>query len=209
MLLRLNTIGAEVIESLAPSFNNLPETNHLDGKYRLRRYSAVRCNGKCVDTGVDTFEQSSEYNKFQGDMSRKFEPIEKSIIESDAILQICSQFNYICGFPEKQKIDIHQMRVITLEDETPVSPEGVHQDGYDYICVVGVNRYNVTGGHFLAYLNRDEEPFLSLPLRPRLMVTVNDRVLWHNASDIKPVLGKDGYMDSFILTAKVDDYAID
>ena len=209
MLLRLNTIGAEAIESLAPSFNNLPETNHLDGKYRLRRYSAVRCNGKCVDTGVDTFEQSSEYNKFQGDMSRKFEPIEKSIIESDAILQICSQFNYICGFPEKQKIDIHQMRVITLEDETPVSPEGVHQDGYDYICVVGVNRYNVTGGHFLAYLNRDEEPFLSLPLRPRLMVTVNDRVLWHNASDIKPVLGKDGYMDSFILTAKVDDYAID
>ena len=206
MLLRLNTIGAEAIESLAPSFNNLPETNHLDGKYRLRRYSAVRCNGKCIDTGVDTFEQSSEYNKFQGDMSRKFEPIEKNIIESDAILQICSEFNYICGFPEKQKIDIHQMRVITLEDETPVSPEGVHQDGYDYIAVIGVSRYNIEGGEFLSYMNKnDKKPFMSVPLNPGLMVILNDRELWHNASKIKAVIGKHGYMDSFILTAKMFD----
>lgn len=207
MLLRLNTIGAEVIDGLAPSFNYLPETEHLDGKYRLRRYSVVQCNGNRLPSpvGDNTFTQSDEYNKFQGNVTRQFEPIEPSVLNSIDMGVMCSMFKDMCRLPANQKINIHQMRIITLEDETPVSPEGIHQDGYDYICVVGVNRYNVTGGHFLAYLNRDDEPFMSLPLKPKLMVAINDRALWHNATKIKPVLGKDGYMDSFILTARIDD----
>ena len=204
MLMRLDTIGAAAIESLAPSFNNLPETDHLDGKYRLRRYSAVSCNGNCVEVGDNTFQQSSEYNKFQGDMSRKFEPIEKEVIESVAMLEICSIFTHFCGFPDNHKVDVHQMRVITLDEETPVSPEGVHQDGYDYIAVVGISRYNIEGGNFLSYMKKDdEEPIMSLPLNPGLMIIVDDRVLWHNASKIKPVIGSEGYLDSFILTAKM------
>ena len=37
MLLQLGTISRSAVEDLSQSFNNLPETDHLDGKYRLRR----------------------------------------------------------------------------------------------------------------------------------------------------------------------------
>ena len=208
MLLHLSTISRSAAEDLSQSFGNLPETEHLDGKYRLRRYSVISCNEESCDKLKDqTFFQSEELNKFQGGMVRKFAPIEDSVINSNGLLEIYNRFREIAGFPLGQKVDVHQMRVITQEEETQVSPEGVHQDGYDYICIVGINRHNITGGHFLGYGNKDEEPFLSLPLEAGTMVVVNDRQLWHNASTIKsryPIGHEAGFLDSFILTMRFD-----
>ena len=208
MLLHLSTISRSAAEDLSQSFGNLPETEHLDGKYRLRRYSVISCNEEsCDKLKHQTYFQSEELNKFQGGMVRKFEPIEDSVINSNGLLEIYNRFREIAGFPLGQKVDVHQMRVITQEEETQVSPEGVHQDAYDYICIVGINRHNITGGHFLGYGNKDEEPFLSLPLEAGTMVVVNDRQLWHNASTIKsryPIGHEAGFLDSFILTMRFD-----
>ena len=208
MLLHLSTISRRAAEDLSQSFGNLPETEHLDGKYRLRRYSVISCDEESCDKLKDqACFQSEDLNKFQGGMVRKFEPVEESVIKSDGLLEVYNRFREIAGFPLGQKVDVHQMRVITEEEETPVSPEGVHQDGYDYICIVGINRHNITGGHFLGYGNKDEEPFLSLPLEAGTMVVVNDRQLWHNASTIKsryPIGHEAGFLDSFILTMRFD-----
>jgi hypothetical protein len=204
MLLKLDNISDEAVESVSYSFNGLPQTEHLDGKYRLRRYSVIQCNGSCVGLGENTFIQSDEYNKFQGNMTRSFEPIEPKVIESIGMLEMSCMFKDACCLPDDQKIEVHQMRIITLDEETPVSPEGVHQDGFDYICIVGITRYNVTGGHLLIYKDQGDEHFMSLALKPGEVAVINDRNLWHNASSIEPVIGKDGYMDAFILTAKVD-----
>ena len=38
------------------------------------------------------------------------------------------------------------MRVVSLLDETPVAPEGVHQDGFDYIALIGIARNNIVWG---------------------------------------------------------------
>ena len=205
MLLQLDNISDESVESLTSSFNNLPQTEHLDGKYRLRRYSVIQCNGSCVELGENTFIQSDEYNKFQGNVARSFEPIEPKVIESVGMLEMSCMFKSTCGLPDDQKIEVHQMRIITLDEETPVSPEGVHQDGFDYICIVGIARYNVRGGHLLAYTNQGNEPFMSLALKPGEIAVINDKNLWHNASSIEPIIGKDGYMDAFVLTARVDE----
>ena len=201
MLLQLDQISDKTVVELAQSFGNLPETSHLDGKYRLRRYSTVQCNGNCIEIGDNTFTQSDEYNKFQGNVTRNFEAIEESVIKSVGMVEMCRMFKNICGFPENQEINIHQMRIITLDEETPVSPEGIHQDGYDYICIVGISRYNVDGGNLLLYKQQNSDPFFSVPLHPGLAAIINDRVLWHNASKIKPVIGVSGFIDSFILTA--------
>lgn len=205
MLLQLDNISDEAVESVSYSFNALPQTEHRDGKYRLRRYSVIQCNGNCVGLGENTFIQSDEYNKFQGNMTRSFEPIEPKTVDSIGMLEMSCMFKAACCLPDDQKIEVHQMRIITLDEETPVSPEGVHQDGFDYICIVGITRYNVTGGHLLVYSDKDDEHFMSLALKPGEIAMIDDKALWHNASNIEPVIGKDGYMDAFILTAKVDE----
>ena len=208
MLLHLSTISRDATESLSQSFSDLPETEHLDGKYRLRKYSVISCDEMgCNKLKDQAFFQGEDYNGFQGGVARKFEPIEKSVINSEGMLEVYNRFREIAGFPVGQRVDVHQMRVITQEEETHVSPEGIHQDGYDYICVVGINRHNITGGHFLGYGNKDEEPFLSIPLEAGTMIVVNDRRLWHNASMIKsryPIGHESGFLDSFILTMRFD-----
>ena len=37
-LLRVDKLSDATVASVAPSFDRLPETDHKDGKYRLRRY---------------------------------------------------------------------------------------------------------------------------------------------------------------------------
>ena len=202
MLLQLSRISESAVDELSPSFDNLPETDHLDGKYRLRRYSVVKCSGNCVEAGDNTFIQSDKYNKFQGNVLRKFDPIESDVISSLGMLEICSVFTSACGLPSDQEIGIHQMRIITLEDKSKVSSEGVHQDGFDYISMVGIKRHYILGGKLLVHSDPEEKPFLSIELGAGLAVTLNDRLFWHDASNISPETESQGHMDTFILTAK-------
>tara|TARA_R110000824_G_scaffold9415_3_gene42083 strand:+ start:2521 stop:3033 length:513 start_codon:yes stop_codon:yes gene_type:complete len=153
---------------------------------------------------INTFEQGSDYNDFQGDVERTFEQIEDSTIYSEGMKELILLFKDINRLSVGTAIDIHQMRVITLHDDTQVSPEGVHRDGYDCISMVGMSRHNVAGGHLLVYSDKDGDYFLSIPLKAGQVVTLDDSKLWHNASPIQPVdPSKAGYIDAFILTARL------
>lgn len=196
-----------VIDEIAPYHNNLPETDHLDGKYRLRRYSVVApiTEGHLMPLGygrlsTNEFTQSSEYNKFQGDVKRVFEPLEESFVRSKAFTFICNLFNK--EFNWQGNIEVHQMRVLAKEGGK-LSPEGIHQDGFDNISMVGVSRKNMTGGHLLLYRDRQSEPIVDMILRDGESVYLDDRELWHNGSPVVAVdPDSETYMDMLILLAK-------
>ena len=137
-------------------------------------------------------------------MARDFEEIEDSVLQSEGMKEICLNFKHAFDLIDGQKIEIHQMRVVTQEDGiAKVSPEGVHQDGFDYIAMVGIGRFNVHGGELLLYNDQKATPFMNRALKAGEMVAVRDNDLWHNASPI--VAGKEenkGHADWFILCAK-------
>ena len=212
-LLEFSQISKEGAESLKQSFNNLPETSHKDGKYRLRRYSVVELRTTFWDCRTEIeiahmahrdFVQSEDLNKFQGGMARSFEEIEDAALQSDGMKEACLLFKESNSLDDGQEVEIHQMRVVALFDETPVSPEGVHQDGFDHIAMVGVNSHNVVGGELLVYEERESEPFVTYSLDSGKMAMLDDTKLWHNA---KPLLSSEengqGYMDLLVFCAKV------
>ena len=207
-LLRYDLLSNEAIQDLSPSFELLTATEHKDGKYRLRRYSIVELLAephmfKALPS--NTFMQTDEYNDFQGNVERKFENIDEYILDGKGMKELIYKFRMMNKLPVGTPIDIHQMRIITLYDETPVSPEGVHRDGYDFIAMIGIARDNIKGGHLLVYTEQDGDHFMSIPLNAGQMVTLDDTKLWHNASDIQTVdKTKNGYMDAFIVTAKIN-----
>ena len=41
-ILQIIKVDSELMDQIKPSFDQLPETDHADGKYRLRKYSKVR-----------------------------------------------------------------------------------------------------------------------------------------------------------------------
>ena len=196
----LSELMKTVPEELTQSFDNLPSTEHKDGKFRLRRYSVFNCRGEQLE---DTdFIQSSDYNEYQGDVARKFQPIENSVCNNDTFISLLKQFRSIADL-EHENVDVHQMRIITSgDDSAEISPEGPHQDGYDVIGIVGVNRHNVTGGDLLLYHEKGGDEILSYAIQAGEAIIINDRELWHNGSAIKPInVHETGFMDAFILLA--------
>ncbi|KFA95475.1 MULTISPECIES: 2OG-Fe dioxygenase family protein [Vibrio] len=202
--LHLTSLSGRSTEQLAPSFATLPNTEHADGKYRLRRYSVVRFEkGQIVDKGDNCFVQSEHFNHFQGDVIRQFEPVLESTLQSSAMLELVTLFVNTNALPDGQEIEIHQMRIAAVYDETEVAPEGVHQDGFDHIALVGIGRENIVGGEIMLYNDNGEAPFFRKVLENGEVAILDDSKLWHNAQPIRCIDNQNaGYMDVFVLTAK-------
>ena len=203
--MQLDKMSDRCLHSLSGVFDDLPTTNHADGNYRLRRYSRVRMSRETLVYETlegKNFTQSSEYNDFQGDVTRTFENISQDVIRGYGFWELCCRFLNSCRLPTENVVEVHQMRVITLEDNTHVAPEGVHQDGYDSICIASVERHNIEGGHLLVHKEKDSEPILNMALENGELAYINDRDLWHNATPISRLdPSENGHMDLIILTA--------
>ncbi len=202
--LQLTKLSDNAIAQLAPSFTKLPNTEHADGKYRLRRYSVVEFrDGKVVDLQKNEFMQTDDINRFQGNVVRQFEPVETSTLESEGMREICEVFAHSNGLANGQEIEIHQIRISAVYDETQVAPEGVHQDGFEHIALIGMGRHNIEGGDIMLYNSFNEAPFFRKTLQSGEVAMLADNKLWHNATPIRSVIeGEAGHMDVFVLTAK-------
>ena len=203
LLMQLNQLDDNHIKQLQPSFNRLPGTSHADGGFRLRRYSIVHV----FDSGVEKlpprpFMQTSDINEFQGDVARMFEDIEPETVQTPGFHAMCRTFRDLYQLSDDNDIEIHQIRIQADDQSVQVAPEGVHQDGFDYIAIVSVGRDNIEGGDFKVFRHKTSAPLFSLPLMPGEMAALDDRALWHYAEPIIPVNhAQSGTMDVFVLTA--------
>ncbi len=202
--LYLTQLSAHALRQLSPSFANLPNTPHADGQYRLRRYSVIQfCDGHVVVKDQHQFVQSVHINHFQGDVVRRFEPLLAATLRCAGLREMCQLFMDANALPNGQEIEIHQMRIAAIYDETQVSPEGVHQDGFDHIALIGIDRKNIVGGELMLYQHDHEAPFYRKVLDNGEVAMLDDHKLWHNARPIRVIEhDQEGHMDVFVLTAK-------
>ncbi|TQI78781.1 hypothetical protein FHU10_1176 [Serratia fonticola] len=203
-ILHITHLDHKAVAQLIPSFSSLPHTQHADGKYRLRRYSVMRfLDGKVVETSKHDFVQSEDINHFQGNIVRRFEPLLPMTLQSEGMREMCRLFVEINDLPNNQEIEIHQMRITTTYDETPVSPEGIHRDGFDHIAIIGIDRHNIVGGETMLYNGNREAPFFRKILEDGEIIMIADSKLWHNACPIRAIVKEEeGHMDVFVLTAR-------
>jgi hypothetical protein len=204
-ILQITKIDPGYLNQIKRSFNDLPETDHTDGSYRLRKYSRVGVNSslEVEDLNVNTFTQSTKYNQHQGGMKRNFDGIDKDILNSAGMRELVGAFCEGCKLGDYFTMDIHQMRVRCKGGATQLSPEGWHQDGYDCIAMIGIDRCNIIGGEVLLSTSKTEKPFLQAVMDPGTMVIVDDSHLWHNGRSIQPIDDdKPAYMDAMVFTVK-------
>ncbi|NVD06862.1 agglutination protein [Vibrio sp. JPW-9-11-11] len=202
--LQLTKLSDDAIAQLAPTFTKLPHTEHADGQYRLRRYSVVALkDGDVIDLNKNEFMQTDDINRFQGNVVRQFEPIEQTTLNSEGMREMCQLFAASNHLEDGHEIEIHQIRIAAVYDETQVAPEGVHQDGFEHIALVGMGRHNIEGGDIMLYNSFNEAPFFRKVLQSGEVAMLADNKLWHNAQPIRSVIeGEQGHMDVFVLTAK-------
>lgn len=214
-LMQLIQLDKDAISTVKGSFDNLPHTDHKDGKYRLRRYSQIELRTSFWNASEQVeithltsneFTQSSDYNLHQGDKKRVFDNLEESTVNNEGFKEICLEFKRANELKDGIIVDVHQMRVVTLDEldgSAPVAPEGRHQDGYDCIGMIGIQRNNIKGGELHAYPDSESPAFLTHILRDGQMLLLADKILWHYATDIikKHQDLHQGYGDWFVLCA--------
>ncbi|MFK3863177.1 2OG-Fe dioxygenase family protein [Pseudoalteromonas rhizosphaerae] len=202
-LLQLRFVNQAHIEAVKPSFANLPANPYADGAFRKRRYSVIKVqNDELVLQATKAFVQDDSINTFQGNVERTYENLESSLLQSEGMKSIVNEFRAITGIDEDRDIEIHQFRMLAIESDTPPAPEGIHQDGFDHVCICGVSHENLEGGELLVYENKQAEPCFKMEIKDGMFALIKDREVWHNATPMNKIdASKDGYLDCFVLTA--------
>lgn len=202
-LLQLRFIQQAHIDAVKPSFNQLPSNPYADGAFRKRRYSVVKFSDDHVSLQpAKAFVQDDAINTFQGNVERVYENLEDSLLQSDGFKHLLNEFLAMTGISQEREIEVHQFRMLAIESDTPPAPEGIHQDGFDHVCVCGVSHENIAGGELLVYENKDVEPCFKMEIKDGLFALINDREVWHNATPMNKLdADKIGYLDCFVFTS--------
>ncbi|MER9278448.1 2OG-Fe dioxygenase family protein [Mesorhizobium sp. M0522] len=161
------------------------------GTYRYRRYSAFEYDA--VD-GIfrllphAPYEQSKAINHLNGGFKRYFEPFEQSFIDHPVLNKILTGFcRILCQTAGHDRWDIklHPYRIVARDGVNgKPAPEGLHQDGVDFIVSYMIGRVNVTGG--MSTITDASKRFLGdveMNL-PNDFVICNDRKTFHDVSPI-------------------------
>ncbi len=105
------------------------------------------------------------------------------------------------------EIGVHQIRVIADNQNMGIpAPEGIHQDGFDYISILSVNSQNLAGGVSVLLSSPDHKDVVfEQVLQPNNCLLLNDRSLFHYVSPIVPKLPGNCFRDMIITTFSIID----
>ena len=203
-------------QSFAASWDQLGRDLYMadGGRYRRRRFAAFRLTRDDIERKPhQPHYQSRDYNPLNGDIERWFEPVLPEIAKNAILLNLLNACQHIfdrVGYPTRGApwhTEMHQFRIETLKGTAGLpTPEGMHRDGVDWVCVVLVKRENVESGTteiFDSIRNVTSGFTLTEPLDT---IFLDDSRVLHGVTPIAPLaFAENGYRDVLVLTFRSDE----
>jgi hypothetical protein len=208
----LGEAGLADWESFAKSWNDLGIDSYMadGGRYRRRRHAAFAASSDgAARKPHQPHYQSRDYNPLNGGIERWFAPVTEAIgahPAMQAILRTC--FDLFDGLtpqgtrPPVWHVEIHQFRIEAHAGmEGRPTPEGLHQDGVDWVLVLLIARENVASGmtsiHDLAKRNIGNFTLT----RPFDAAFVDDSRVSHGVTPVEPLdPARPAYRDVLVVT---------
>ena len=202
----------EATSFFSESWNHLGVDKFLadGGRYRRRRFGVFQAayDGIVAKPHQPHF-QSRDYNAVNGGIQRYFEPLEPQIATHEVLkllLNIC--VNVFSGCSEDGlrlmpwHTEIHQFRVETDDKERGLpTPEGMHRDGVDWVCVVLIKRVNVDSGVTEIFDTESKERSSFILEEAFDTVFLDDQRTHHGVTPITRIEhGKPAYRDILVAT---------
>jgi hypothetical protein len=199
-LRKVNSINPEGFKQF---FNDLPLDPYIKGNYRSRRLSRfIVDEDKLSKLPHGYLFQSKEYNPLVGDVKREFAELDDALIELDIFKYMLLAFSDSCKLHPEAEIGVHQIRTTCSPNSLGnPAPEGIHQDGTDFIGIFSVARENIQGGETHLYTAKKEKPVFNKVLNSGELLLVNDHEFYHFTTPIKPQTEAQGTRDVFVLTS--------
>ncbi len=162
------------------------------GRYRKRRHAAFGISPAGVVRKPDQpHYQSRDYNALNGGIARWFDPITAAAAGSAAfraILQTCyALFDELTPAPAWH-VEVHQFRIEARPGQSgQPTPEGMHQDGVDWVLVLMIGRVNIASGTTSIH-GLDRTLLGSFTLEePMDAALVDDHRVFHGVTPVQPL----------------------
>ncbi len=122
---------------------------------------------------------------------RKFKELPEYLFDEDLkkiLIQVGNKVKEFNNSAKKLSISIHHTLILCIPDQiSSNSPEGIHQDGVDYIVsALVIERNNVYGGKSIIYGADAKTPLLNITLQSGQGIFQPDKgtELWHEVTSI-------------------------
>jgi hypothetical protein len=181
------------------------------GRYRRRRYTVLNWKPGFGDYQIvpdQRHYQSRHYNPLNGGIFREYQPFRESFLSdpvfSSLLKEAGVQVQALSPEVKEWRIECHQFRINANQTEVgKPTPEGVHQDGVEYVFIVLVNRQQVRGGVSRVYSLEGKVLHRHKMRHPLDFMLVDDHKVFHSVSNIQPRRNQtDGFRDALVMTFK-------
>jgi hypothetical protein len=144
----------------------------------------------------ETYFQPTDQNTYAGGIRRDFAPLRPNTA-GNPFLAALVRCTFAClPLAEERRrrtweVRIHQIRIIASMNEAgQPAPEGIHQDGTDFLTLHLVRRRNVVGGRSTIY-DLDRKPIVSCTMRKTLdSLILEDPRIMHGVTPVHPADGR-------------------
>jgi hypothetical protein len=197
-LTRLPDPGADVLAS----YDDLPVDDYMGNGTRHKRFSQYRLRPTGED-GWDfellphrAYTAFKKFNQVGGGMRRDYLPVAADFVPliSIGIAELGLDRS------EDWQINLHQNRTVAEPGKPgPLTPEGVHHDGHEFVMIGVLRRHNIAGALTRLWRDGAESPFWTGTLDDGEAVLLDDRALAHDVTDVLAANGSRGNRDIFIV----------
>jgi hypothetical protein len=187
-------------ERLRDDWDHLELDHYLlsGGRFRLRRYGRfywAPADGTLEPLPPEPYFQEATENSYAGGIRREFAPLLPATVTNPILYALVhSTFACLPVGDERQgktwEVRAHQIRIVATSEEPGLpTPEGVHQDGTDFLTLHLVQRRNISGGETTIY-DLQRQPIVRHTLRETLdsMILEDPRIM----HGVTPVSAADG-----------------
>jgi hypothetical protein len=177
-----------------------------DGRYRRRRHAVFRVDADGATRKPDQpHYQSRDYNTLNGGIQRWFDPMHPEVAAGPAFAAIVRfayrLFNSLTPQPAWH-VEAHQFRIEAKPDQLgQPTPEGMHQDGVDWVLVLMIGRENIASGETSIHgLDRSLMGAFTLD-QPMDAALVDDHRVFHGVTPVAPLNpDRPAHRDVLVLT---------
>ena len=211
----VDTGAMQAWPAFAQSWNDLGSDNYMadGGRYRKRRHAAFQIVSETVlRKPHQPHYQSRDYNALNGGIARWFDPVQPEVAEGlmfQSVVRLCSRlFDGLTPSPAWH-IEAHQFRIEAMPGQAgQPTPEGMHQDGVDWVLVLMVGRQNIASGTTTIY-GLDRTPLSSFTLeQPMDAALINDHRVFHGVTPVEPLdPALPAFRDVLVLTFRQENSA--
>ena len=195
-------------DALAASWDDLGVDTYMadGGRYRKRRHAAFQATSTAIRRKPNQpHYQSRDYNALNGGIARWFDPVTPETADNPAlqsILRLCTdQFDALTP-ASSWHIEAHQFRIEAKPGQAgQPTPEGMHQDGVDWVLVLMVARENIASGMTTIH-GLDRALLGSFTLEAPLdSALLDDHRVFHGVTSVQPLdPARPAHRDVLVLT---------